>query len=162
LMFDSDDGFASADPLKGPSYIDSEAVCGVGYTGVCTFTNLGSEGTYPTVIVPADHGSLFDFAFGAVNPGTTINFKIFYGAADSPAIAHSALSKTGAEVYSPGAPDCPQSGTPGTPCGNLPPASGVTQGRPNAFAFGFVTTAADLRISKSDSPDPVKVGKNLT
>ena len=60
LLFDSDDGFASSDPLSGPSYIDSESVCGDAYTGACQFTDLGSGGTYPTASGPDDHGALFD------------------------------------------------------------------------------------------------------
>src|SRR6185369_4296874 len=105
LVFDSDDGFASPNPLAGPSYVDSEAVCGVGYTGVCTFTNLGFDGTYPTVTTPDDHGALFDFSFGAVAPGTAVSFKILYGAAANRADAMTALTSAGAEVYSLGEPD---------------------------------------------------------
>ena len=33
VLFDSDDGFASSDPLSGPSYIDSETSCGTGIRG---------------------------------------------------------------------------------------------------------------------------------
>ena len=44
LLFSSDDGFAPSDPLAGPSYVDSEAVCGTAYTGACQFTDLGVRG----------------------------------------------------------------------------------------------------------------------
>jgi uncharacterized repeat protein (TIGR01451 family) len=164
LVFVSDDGFALADPLDGPSYIDSESVCGVGYTGVCTFTDLGSGGTYPTVTSPNDHGSLFDFSFGATGPGTTVRFTVLYGAAGSSAEALAALASAGAEVYSLGEPDCPESGFGDTTggCSTLAPHAGVESGLPNTFVFGFVTTSADIRITKSDAPDAVIAGQNLT
>ncbi len=162
LVFDSDNGFASEDPLSGPSYIDSESVCGVAYTGVCTFTNLGSGGTYPTVTSPADHGSLFDFSFGAVAPGTSIKFKVLYGAAPSQAQALAALAAAGAEVYSLGKSNCPEQFSTVAGCDALAANSGVELGLPNTFMFGFVTTSADIRITKTDSPDPVRVGQDLT
>ena len=34
LLFTSDDGFASTNPLAPPSYVDSESVCGADYTGL--------------------------------------------------------------------------------------------------------------------------------
>ena len=161
LKFDSDNGFASSDPLEGPSYIDSTAVCGDSYTGVCTFTDLGSGGTYPTVTSPDDHGALFDFQFGALAPGASKSFKIFYGASGSETGVLNALSAVGAEVYSIGEDDCPSSGFTAI-CTSVPANGGVLQGLPNAFAFAFVTTSADLSITKGDSPDPVVVGNNLT
>ena len=162
MAFDSDDGFASPNPLAGPSYLDSETVCGTNYTGVCTFTNLGSGGTYPTVTFPDDHGALFDFSFGAVAPGSSVSFKILYGAAANRADAMTALTSAGAEVYSLGEPDCPESGGSALGCDTLAAHSGVELGLPNTFIFAFVTTNADLRITKSDSPDPVRIGQDLT
>jgi len=165
LLFDSDNGFATADPLDGPSYRQSQAVCGTGYTGVCTFTDLGQGGTYPSVTDPADHGSLFDFQFGALAVGASKSFKIFYGGAASETGILNALQAVGAEVYSIGEDNCPESGfDPAADpiCTGLAPHSGVEHGLPNAFGFGFVTTSADLSITKGDSPDPVTVGTSLT
>ena len=61
LYFTSDNGFASANPLAGPSFIQA--------TG--TFVDDG----------PADHGALFDFYFGPLLPGETKFFRTYYGAA---------------------------------------------------------------------------------
>ena len=84
LVYTSNNGFASADPLEGPSDL--------GYTG--SFTDIG----------PADHGALFDFNFGTLPAGETKEFTIFYGAAATEAEAHIALGDVGAEAYSFGHP----------------------------------------------------------
>ena len=159
LLFDSDDGFASNDPLAGPSYIDSEAVCGAAYTGPCEFTDLGSGGEYPTATSPDDHGGLFDFGFGALAPGESRTFTVDYGASENETSALAALSDGGAQVFSLGESNC--GGTTVATCGDAGNA-GVEQGEPATFMFGFVTSKADLALTKSDSPDPVKVGEELT
>ncbi len=141
LDFDSDDGFADSDPLAGPSYLDSEAVCGPAYTGTCTFTDLGYAGVYPTTDMPDDHGSLFDFAFGNLPVGTSRSFKILYGAAPSEAAANAVVNQTGADVYSLGEDDCPESGFGIPGCGDLSAHAGVEQGLPNTFIFAFKTAA---------------------
>jgi uncharacterized repeat protein (TIGR01451 family) len=151
LLFDSDDGFASSDPLSGKSYIDSEGVCGVGYTGACAFTDLG----------PDDHGALFDFGFGALAHNASKTFKVYYGAAPDETTALSALSTGGAQVYSLGESTCP-SGPSIAGCDTLPANAGRDQGKPATFMFGFVTTTGDLSITKTDSPDPVAVNHDLT
>jgi uncharacterized repeat protein (TIGR01451 family) len=161
LLFDSDDGFASSDPLAGESYIDSESVCGTGYTGACAFTDLGSGGTFPTVTTPNDHGALFDFGFGALAHNASKTFKVYYGAAPTETAALSALSTGGAQVYSLGESDCPNGGSTAG-CDALPANAGVSQGKPATFMFGFVTTTGDLSITKTDSPDPVSVNHDLT
>jgi uncharacterized repeat protein (TIGR01451 family) len=161
LLFDSDDGFASSDPLGGPSYRSSTAVCGADYTGPCVFTDLGLDGTYPGVTLPGDHGALFDFQFGALAPGDSRKFTIYYGAAPSESDMLAALGSVGAEVYSLGEPDCPLASLDPL-CTSLPANAGVELGEPNTFAFGFVTTSADVSITNSDGPDPVSVGGNLT
>jgi hypothetical protein len=97
LAFSSDDGFASSDPLSGPSSIIA--------TG--TFTDSG----------PTDHGALFDFDLGSLAPNESTSFVIYYGAAASQADALSALNGVGAEVYSIGKPNTPDglaSGSPNT------------------------------------------------
>jgi hypothetical protein len=83
VAYTSDNGFASADPLSGPSFI-------LDGTEHVDFNNSG----------PADHGALFDFQFGALAPNDTKAFTIFYGASLTKASAIDALSSVGAEVYS--------------------------------------------------------------
>jgi uncharacterized repeat protein (TIGR01451 family) len=165
LKFDSDDGFASVDPLAGPSYIDSEAVCGTGYTGQCQFTDLGSGGQYPTVMSPDDHGGLFDFGFGSLAAGATKTFTVVYGAADSETNMLNALNASGAQTYSMGESNC--AGDTIDTCGpgtgpSQPPHSGVEQGKPAAFAFAFVVSTADVSITKTATPPVVAVNENLT
>ncbi|MFD6054958.1 hypothetical protein [Agromyces sp. NPDC060279] len=100
LAYSSDDGFASPNPLAGPSSIRFEG-------------NAVDDG-------PADHGALFDFAFGPLGPGGSLSFVIFYGAAANEAEARAALAAVGAEAYSFGQ-------TSGDPAG----------GTPNTFIFAF-------------------------
>ena len=80
VKFASDDGFASSNPLSGPSSL------------LFTGDTVDSG--------PADHGALFDFDFGALNAGASLVFDTFYGAAGSEAAALTALGAVGAEVYS--------------------------------------------------------------
>jgi uncharacterized repeat protein (TIGR01451 family) len=162
LLFSSDDGFASSDPLSGRSYVESEAVCGTGYTGVCQFTDLGTGGTYPTVTTPSDHGGLFDFGLGALAPNETRSFNVYYGAANGETAATQALQTGGAQVYSLGESNC--GGDTIETCFDSPAGApaGVTMGKPATFVFGFVTTVGDLSITKTDTPDPVVVDHNLT
>jgi hypothetical protein len=97
VAFASDDGFASANPLAGPSSIQ--------FTG-----DAVDDG-------PADHGALFDFNFGSLASGETLTFKTFYGAAGNETEALGALAAAGAHVYSLGQPstaDGPTLGTPNT------------------------------------------------
>lgn len=49
---------------------------------------------------PADHGSNFDFGFGALLAGDSYTFDIFYGAASTEVEILAALGEVGAEVYS--------------------------------------------------------------
>ncbi|ODS24334.1 hypothetical protein AB835_03995 [Candidatus Endobugula sertula] len=73
---------------------------------------------------PADHGAVFDFAFGELAPGEQTEFVIYYGAASNESDALEALSIVGAEVYSLGKPN--------------PENSSVSpEGEPNTFIFGF-------------------------
>ena len=95
-MFTSDDGFATADALAGPSDL-------VEHVG--NFADAG----------PADHGALFDFDFGTLAAGATKTFKTYYGAAGTEVAAVDALNKVGAEAYSLGEPSTPDGPTLGTP-----------------------------------------------
>ena len=97
MLFDSNDGLASANPLAGPSDL--------GHTG-----NFTDEG-------PDDHGALFDFDFGRVEAGQSVRFSIFYGAAANELEALTAIAAVDASAYSlaePSTPDGPTLGTPNT------------------------------------------------
>ncbi|MDQ0574854.1 hypothetical protein [Agromyces albus] len=130
LFFSSDDGFASPNPLTGPSQI--------------LFSGNATDAG------PDDIGALFDFAFGPIGPGGSISFVIFYGAAASEAEANAALAAVGAEAYSFGqTADDPAGGAPNTfifafgKIGGAPifPADTPTT-PPTAPAPAVVTTAA--------------------
>jgi uncharacterized repeat protein (TIGR01451 family) len=157
LRFDSDDGFADASPLAAPSYLQSETVCGSAYTGPCAFTDLGDGGVFPTVTEPYDHGALFDFGFGALDPGKSVHFTVAYGATDSEAHANDVIKATGLEVYSLGEPNCPSGSIP--VCSSLPANAGVSLGEPNTYIFGFVTTQADISLTGGVAPEPVQQGQ---
>lgn len=162
LVFSSDQGFSSSNPLDGPAYISSDVVCGAGYTGPCNFTDLGNGGVYPDV-GPDDHGALFDFSFGALAPGESKTFTVIYGAAPDELTALSALSAVGAQVYSLGQPSCTDEPVlslldPSHPCSGLTTASGPVEGKPVTFMFAFITTSSDVSISKSASKSNVTVG----
>ncbi len=93
LLFASNNGFASANPLSGPSDL--------GYTG--DFVDAG----------PSDHGALFDFGFGSLVAGESKEFSIFYGAAGNELDALAALATVDAKIYSLGQSD-PATGGPNT------------------------------------------------
>ncbi|KQM83991.1 hypothetical protein [Agromyces sp. Leaf222] len=95
LFYTSDDGFASPNPLSGPSSILFEG-------------NGVDQG-------PGDHGALFDFRLGGLAAGASLSFVIFYGAAATEAEAQAALGAVGAEAYSFGQSSLdPSTGTPNT------------------------------------------------
>lgn len=171
LLFNSDDGFASSDPLAGPSYIHSETVCGAAYTGPCEYTDLGEGGVYPEITTPDDVGALFDFGFAGLAVGETQRFTVLYGAAPSEEAATAALAAAGAEIYSLGEPSCPtetpdgadpETGADATGCAGAEANSGVERGTPVTFMFGFVTTRADVSMEKTDSADPVRAGDTFS
>lgn len=81
LLYSSNDGFAPANPLDGPSA-------------------LGVENADVVDFGPDDHGALFDFGFGTIAPAASVTFKIFYGAAGNEVDALAALAAVGAEAYS--------------------------------------------------------------
>lgn len=118
VLFASDDGFQSGDPFAAHSQIAASG----------DFTDSGV----------ADHGALFDFAFGALAAGATYDFKIFYGAAQGEDVALNALNAVSAEVYSFG-----QSSD------NM---DGSTPGRPT-FIFGF-SGVGGVVVPPSEVPVP--------
>ncbi len=129
LVFTSDNGFASGNPQVGPSQI----------LAVGTFIDSG----------PADHGALFDFNFGQLNPGQSKSFVTYYGAAGTERDAVTAIARVGTEAYSFG-----QSSTPG----------GKTNGTPNTFIFGFggiggsALAGSDLAVDVSTPSALVSAG----
>jgi hypothetical protein len=80
VLFTSNDGFASSNPLAGPSDI--------GETGDFDWTG------------PDDHGALFDFGFDALDPFASFSFTTFYGTADDIDTMLAGLASVEAEVYS--------------------------------------------------------------
>lgn len=98
VRFASDNGFASSDPRQAPGEI---------WPGT-TNTDFSQTG-------PADHGSVFDFAFGNLDPGQSRTFNIFYGAAPDLAGAQSAISMLNPDVWSIG-----QSTSMGAPADDSP------------------------------------------
>lgn len=83
VLYASDDGFVSSNPLMAASPID-------GNTVNADFYRSG----------PSDHGSVFDFSFGALAAGESRIFNIYYGSAANEAEAVSKLTLLGANVYS--------------------------------------------------------------
>jgi len=104
-----DNGFVDSDPFAARF----EIVAG----GTGDFVDLG----------PSDHGSNFDFGFGALAAGGSFSFDIYYGASATEAAAFVALNAVGAEVASLGQPGTDPTGT-GFNAAGLPTAT---------FMFGF-------------------------
>ena len=139
LDFTSNNGFATSDPLSGPSDL--------GQTG--SFTDIG----------PADHGALFDFDFGSLAAGATREFKTFYGSAATETGAINALNAVGVEAYSlgePSTPDGPTLGTPNTFLFGFRDIGGIDVFAPNAVDDGLTTaedTAGTVNVLTNDT-DP--------
>ena len=145
LLFDSNDGLASANPLAGPSDL--------GHTG--NFTDQG----------PDDHGALFDFGFGRVEAGQSVSFSIFYGAAANELDALAAIAAVHASAYSlaePSTPDGPTLGTPNTFVFAFRHGGGANSA-PDAVDDTLVTgqgSAATVNVLANDSDpnhDPLTV-----
>ncbi|HEX5371787.1 MAG TPA: PEP-CTERM sorting domain-containing protein [Aquabacterium sp.] len=83
VLYASDDGFVSSNPLTAASPIDGNTVN----------TDFYRSG-------PSDHGSVFDFSFGSLAAGESRIFNIYYGSAANEAEAVSKLTSLGANVYS--------------------------------------------------------------
>ena len=139
ILYTSDDGFATADPLAGPSSIafEGEAV---------------DSG-------PDDHGALFDFGFGSLAPGGSLAFTTYYGAAGTEDGALAALQAVEAEAYSLGQPsttDGPTLGTPNTFVFGFTGIGGGSAFEPVAAAGVDVTAAegAIVPLDGSGSFDP--------
>jgi hypothetical protein len=95
VLYASNNGFETANPLGNR-------------------TDLGSTGDFVDA-GPKDHGALFDFGLGLVQPNEFRHFTIFYGAAGNETDALAALTTVGAAIYSLGQPKVdPTGGTPNT------------------------------------------------
>jgi hypothetical protein len=84
VRFASNDGFATSDPRSGVGEISPFGSINV---------NFFQKG-------PADHGSVFDFAFGDLEPGQSRTFNIFYGAGANLAEAQSTIALLKPDVWS--------------------------------------------------------------
>jgi uncharacterized repeat protein (TIGR01451 family) len=133
LVFTSDNGFASADPLTGPSQLLA--------TG--TFIDSG----------PADHGALFDFDFGRLERGQSKSFITYYGAAGTERDALTAIARVGAEAFSLGQPNTQGGKTNGTPNTFIFAFGGIG---------GSALAGADLKLSNTTPSPIVSVGSVFT
>ena len=83
VRFASDNGFAVSDPRSYAGQI----------LGGTINSNFFQKG-------PADHGSVFDFAFGDLDPGQSRTFNIFYGAGATLSEAQSTIAILEPDVWS--------------------------------------------------------------
>lgn len=98
VLFASDNGFASGNPLSAAGSVLASSVN-------TDFIDLG----------PEDHGSVFDFSFGNLAAGESRTFNIFYGSRESEASALGALGALGVNLYSLGQNSASGGSTDGTP-----------------------------------------------
>ncbi|EHR73340.1 hypothetical protein BurJ1DRAFT_4553 [Burkholderiales bacterium JOSHI_001] len=136
VLFASNNGFASANPLSFPGeiFVGSGGIEGGGEVSpaLLAVTSAAPGGTSISTTIntdfidagAADHGSVFDFAFGSLGAGESRTFNIFYGAAANEAEALAAIDRVNPTLYSLG-----QSNPDGNP-GNDQPTF--------IFAFGGV------------------------
>jgi hypothetical protein len=141
VLHASDNGFTSPNPLAPYSQ--------VWFTG-----DAIDQG-------PGDHGAHFDFGFGALAPGGSHRFRLFYGAAPDESEALAALAAASAEVYSLGQSNWNGATDPTDPMGAPEGAYGRETGRPVTFLFGYapeVALGADTRASLDCSSDASPAG----
>ena len=125
-----DNGFVDSDPFG-----DREEIV-PGGTG--DFVDLG----------PEDHGSNFDFGFGALAAGESFTFDIFYGASLTEFGALTALSLVEAELYSLGQPE------------RDPLGLGLDGA--NTFIFGFAGVGGEVVVPPVRVPEPASLLLLLT
>jgi len=126
LLYSSDNGFETANPLGTRSAIDAGTVN----------TNFVDNG-------PHDHGALFDFGFGGLGAGESKTFSIFYGATYNEPDAYTALGNVGAEIYSLGQ----SSGR------NDAGVPNWISGEPGTYIFAFKGVGG-TPITPSHAPEP--------
>lgn len=126
VLYANDDGFSNSDPFASRNPIS--------FTGDAIDSG------------PFDHGSNFDFGFGALLAGSAYEFEIFYGAASTEAEILASLGEVGAELYSLGQSD-------GDPLGLGFDAAGNDT---STFAFGF-RGVGGVVIVPDPTPNPSAV-----
>jgi hypothetical protein len=93
VLYASNNGFASSDPLSDAGSIPT-AIFGNPSASINTVnTDFNKAGIQ-------DHGSVFDFSFGALASGQSRTFNIFYGSAANEASALGKLATLRPDVYS--------------------------------------------------------------
>jgi hypothetical protein len=129
-------GNANGDPDDDPAGA-ADNLIRTDTNGFDTANPLATLGSFQSGNVvdagPADHGALFDFAFGMIGAGESKSFKTYYGAAGSEAEALTALAAVGAEAYSFGQP-----------------AGAGETGTPNTFIFAFGEVGGEVLVKQSD------------
>lgn len=130
IVNSTNDGFASADPRTPAS-------------------NLGGRGLF-TDLGPTDHGALFDIALPEIDPGESVSFTMFYGAAESSATAERALGLVEADIWSLAEPNV---------------ADGAQLGAPNTFMFALrfdraVIAARGMEGSDAGLPAAPQAARN--
>lgn len=138
LLFSNNNGFLSGDPF--------EARSPTGGIPAATVTNVDF-----TDVGPSDHGALFDFGFGALDPGASTTFRIYYGAAPDEATADTTVSKAALEMFSYGQPNLAPPGE---------PVSSVS-GAPNTFIFGFRAVGGKPIIPPVLTLDPASQSRSV-
>jgi hypothetical protein len=94
VLYASNNGFASSDPLTAPDSLGPVATYQNPSTYISTInTDFNKAGPY-------DHGSVFDFSFGQLAAGSSRIFNIYYGSAANEASALSKISGLGVNLYS--------------------------------------------------------------
>jgi type IV pilus assembly protein PilY1 len=129
------DGFETANPLVD----GAEITLG---TLNADFVDLGTAS-------PLDHGAYFRFNFGSLDPGESVEFSVFYGAAPSELAMLAALGLVpeGIELYSLG-----QSSSFGAMPGD------PTLGTPITYAFAFSGVGGSIVVPPTGAvPEPATV-----
>ncbi|MCK6551429.1 hypothetical protein L6R52_36675, partial [Myxococcota bacterium] len=88
---------------------------------------------------PNDHGALFDFDFGILQPNESKTFRTYYGAAGDEATALNALARVAAEAFSLGQPNV---------------EGGPNLGIPNTFVFAFSGIGGSTALCSEVTPPP--------
>lgn len=116
--------------------------------------DLGATGDF-TDFGPLDHGSNFDFGFGALAAGESFSFDIFYGASLTEAAALAALGSVAAELFSLGQCSIDAAGT------GASTAFGDFQC--NTFIFGFAGVGGEIIVPPpGEIPVPAALPMFLT
>jgi hypothetical protein len=93
VLYAGNNGFATGNPLVSAEWDSSVQNTWAGGSVNTTNTDFNKAGS-------ADHGSVFDFAFGALAAGQSRVFNIYYGSAANEAQALSKVGALGANLYS--------------------------------------------------------------